>query len=472
MLKDMVRQRLIAAADEIFALFERTIASYEEQLCGAREESERQRRLLEEVYDTQNAIHIQEAPEFREKEEAPELREKEEAPELSEKEEAPELSVFKEEKEETDINEFNLMGDNEDVQASQCSRFNCQSPGEDPRVESPADNLLAPLSDSSDTEELLRSHEHAEGNLGDCDWDLTFETEDDDSGSLLEKSTSPTCHAEHIMCKETQGSPSADKKRISRQPEWLRSKMKEARNKGKAYVNTRGIAVPKKNLVALPHHLCRLKCIEQVSEEERRSIFHNFWDLGDFDLQNTFICTSVKLVNIQRRRRQRQQQDVGEPKNRAYSRKYSLTTARSGYVEVCKTFFLATLCVSNGRVDRALQKQIERGEGLPSPDGRGKHYNRKRVSNESLQAIKDHINLFPSYSTQQNMTCLSPNLTVAQMHRLYKEQCRKSGREPEKVWVYRRMFLARFSQSFHSHGNITSRLSPLISPTLKTKLIL
>ncbi|XP_077571339.1 uncharacterized protein LOC144195513 [Stigmatopora nigra] len=435
MLRDMVRQRLIVAADEIFALFERTITSYEEQLCGAREESERQRRLLEEVYNTQNAIHIQEASEFREKEEA------------------PELSVIKQEKEETDINEFNLTGDNEDVQASQWQRFHCQSPVEDPRVDSPADNLLAPLSDSSNPEELLRSHEHAEGYLDDCDWDLTFETEDDDSGSLLEESTSPTCHAEHISCKETQAFPSTDKKRTSHQHDWLRSKRKEARNKGKAYMNTRGIAVPEKNLVALPHHLCRLKCIEQISEEERRAIFHNFWYLGDYDLQNTFICTSVKLVNIQRRQ-PRQQQDAGEPKKRAFSRKYSLTTARSGYVEVCKTFFLATLCVSNGRVDRALQKQIERGEGLPSPDGRGKHYNRKRVSNESLRAIKDHINLFPSYSndyTQQNMTCLPPNLTVAQMHRHYKEQCRKSGREPENQWVYRRMFL---------NGNVTSRLSP------------
>ncbi|XP_061624901.1 zinc finger protein 79-like [Phyllopteryx taeniolatus] len=47
MLKDLVRERLIAVADEIFELFERTIASYEEQLCRAREENERHRRRLE-----------------------------------------------------------------------------------------------------------------------------------------------------------------------------------------------------------------------------------------------------------------------------------------------------------------------------------------------------------------------------------------------------------------------------------------
>lgn len=49
MLKDLVRERLMAAADEILEMFERTIASYEEQLCRVKDESERQRRQLEAV---------------------------------------------------------------------------------------------------------------------------------------------------------------------------------------------------------------------------------------------------------------------------------------------------------------------------------------------------------------------------------------------------------------------------------------
>ncbi|XP_019744028.1 uncharacterized protein LOC109526890 [Hippocampus comes] len=53
MLKELVRERLIAAADEIFGLFEKTIASYEEQLSRARAENERQRRQLEAVSASQ-----------------------------------------------------------------------------------------------------------------------------------------------------------------------------------------------------------------------------------------------------------------------------------------------------------------------------------------------------------------------------------------------------------------------------------
>ncbi|XP_049619293.1 zinc finger protein 664 [Syngnathus scovelli] len=59
MLKELVRERLIAAADEIFELFEKTIASYEEQLCRVREESERQRRQLEDVCKAQIVIRME-----------------------------------------------------------------------------------------------------------------------------------------------------------------------------------------------------------------------------------------------------------------------------------------------------------------------------------------------------------------------------------------------------------------------------
>ncbi|XP_032393890.1 zinc finger protein 572 [Etheostoma spectabile] len=47
MLNALVKQRLTAAVEEIFGLFERTIAEYEEELCRSKEENERQRNLLD-----------------------------------------------------------------------------------------------------------------------------------------------------------------------------------------------------------------------------------------------------------------------------------------------------------------------------------------------------------------------------------------------------------------------------------------
>ncbi|XP_061759744.1 uncharacterized protein LOC133554696 isoform X4 [Nerophis ophidion] len=54
MLKELVKERLMAAADEIFALFEKTVASYEKELSRTREKE----RQLEAVSETQTVLGI------------------------------------------------------------------------------------------------------------------------------------------------------------------------------------------------------------------------------------------------------------------------------------------------------------------------------------------------------------------------------------------------------------------------------
>ncbi|XP_061539418.1 zinc finger protein 2-like isoform X1 [Phycodurus eques] len=51
-LRTLVTQRLNVAVEEIFELVERTIADYEEELCQAKEENERQRELLNAVCES------------------------------------------------------------------------------------------------------------------------------------------------------------------------------------------------------------------------------------------------------------------------------------------------------------------------------------------------------------------------------------------------------------------------------------
>ncbi|XP_060915241.1 zinc finger protein 32-like [Labrus mixtus] len=51
MMRAFVNQRLTDAAEEIFDLFERTIAEYEEQLRRSKEENERQHKLLDAVFN-------------------------------------------------------------------------------------------------------------------------------------------------------------------------------------------------------------------------------------------------------------------------------------------------------------------------------------------------------------------------------------------------------------------------------------
>ncbi|XP_071058346.1 gastrula zinc finger protein xFG20-1-like isoform X2 [Pseudochaenichthys georgianus] len=56
-LLSLVKQRLTAAAEDIFLLFERTIAEYEEELSRSKQENERHRNLLDAVLQPQLQIH-------------------------------------------------------------------------------------------------------------------------------------------------------------------------------------------------------------------------------------------------------------------------------------------------------------------------------------------------------------------------------------------------------------------------------
>ncbi|XP_034027289.1 zinc finger protein 501-like [Thalassophryne amazonica] len=58
MLRALVKQRLTAAAEEIFGLFERTIAEYEEELCRSKEENHRQRHLLDSVFNPEDSQQL------------------------------------------------------------------------------------------------------------------------------------------------------------------------------------------------------------------------------------------------------------------------------------------------------------------------------------------------------------------------------------------------------------------------------
>ncbi|XP_074543325.1 uncharacterized protein LOC141803261 [Halichoeres trimaculatus] len=104
MLRFLVNQRLSAAAEEIFELFERTIAEYEEQLCRSKEENQRQQKLLEAVYNPEVRLHraeIQQLPvnEEEEQQKIPSLDQKDppKIPDIKEEEEEEKLQGLEEE---------------------------------------------------------------------------------------------------------------------------------------------------------------------------------------------------------------------------------------------------------------------------------------------------------------------------------------------------------------------------------------
>ncbi|XP_068561354.1 zinc finger protein 79-like [Cebidichthys violaceus] len=195
MLRCLVNQRLTAAAEEIFGVFERTIAEYEEELCRSKEENERQRKLLDAVFNPQLRLHRADVQQLlvvkeeqqewsssldQEDPEPPHIKEEQEDPEpphIKEEQEDPEPPHIKEEQqlqglEEADI-KFSFTPvksehDEEEAQSSQLhqrqtEQMETEADGEDcggpePDRNSDPDRYPEPdtdekIGDSSDTDD-------------------------------------------------------------------------------------------------------------------------------------------------------------------------------------------------------------------------------------------------------------------------------------------------------------------------------
>ncbi|XP_061528645.1 zinc finger protein 41 homolog [Phycodurus eques] len=162
MLKDLVRERLIAAADEIYVLFERTIASYEEQLYRAREENERQRQQLEAVCKTQMLLRVEDVQQLIARQQA--LSPQPYGGTSSSDQQQP--LHFKEEEEEADVSKLpptviSVKSEDDEGEPPESTQLH-RSPSEDYCGGPPANNLLAPLSDN-DAEMLPDSETDCEG---------------------------------------------------------------------------------------------------------------------------------------------------------------------------------------------------------------------------------------------------------------------------------------------------------------------
>ncbi|XP_049619262.1 zinc finger protein 134 isoform X4 [Syngnathus scovelli] len=147
MLKEFVRKRLMVAADEIFELFESTIASYKEQLCHAREESERHRCQLEAV---RPKTLLQGSTKMVSTYHLAIVRFG-----LCPSDQDPQSPLIKEEEEQVDVSNKPLTVISAKSEDDELCRRS--------RGAAAADNLLAPLSHSEDTEESSKSGTDCEG---------------------------------------------------------------------------------------------------------------------------------------------------------------------------------------------------------------------------------------------------------------------------------------------------------------------
>ena len=165
---------------------------------------------------------------------------------------------------------------------------------------------------------------------------------------------------------------------------------------------------------------CKFRCSEKIDTKTQEEIFMNFYKLDTtgkhFFISQTSICSSSSSSKESSR------------KKKSYS--YFFRKGEESF-HVCKSFYLSTLAVSQKVIYGAHEKQ-EEVSGIIKPDGRGKHNNHYKVTQEEKEKVIAHINSFSvidsHYSqAKTNKKLLEVDLNIEKMYDLYKEKCLTEG---------------------------------------------
>ena len=192
---------------------------------------------------------------------------------------------------------------------------------------------------------------------------------------------------------------------------------------------------------------CALKCCEKLSTDKRKAIHQGFWAMGNFDVQNAYICGCIQVKQVQHH-----YSPAGSSSRRGNARLYYIRDGEYS-VRVCKSTFLLMHGLSNGRVSRTLQGIAQTG-GFPKLDQCGRQEPSNKTSDEDLTFIHEHIESFPSYTSHYSRSdspdreYLSPDLSFSKLYSLYRDTCTEKGRKPVSDWVYRKVFNEQYNLSF------------------------
>lgn len=175
------------------------------------------------------------------------------------------------------------------------------------------------------------------------------------------------------------------RKRPRDEKEWQDNKAKRLKNSGEPYTACRSKKEYSRKTLG-PICSCKRKCGENISQNQRQAIFDSYYKLSDHERQWDFILIHTKSETIKK-------MTIDRKNSRTQTVKYYFMVNNTK-IQVCRKFFLNTLCISNQVIYMALEKLQSKNE---LKDNRGKHDNRpQKVAVETEEGIIQHINSFPT----------------------------------------------------------------------------
>lgn len=268
------------------------------------------------------------------------------------------------------------------------------------------------------------------------------------SSSSTGSSSDSSSENEAVDDQETTSSPKKRGRKRTRKPNsWKKNIAKKLRNSGYEYRSVKtGKTVQARKIGPSCSDKCRLACSSNFTQEKRIQIFNSYWALGSIERHRDFLNSCIRPLEIASRRIKT---------NRRYPRQgnsafYVLNDGQS--VRVCKTFIINTLGISP-RTIRTVIDAKKLNDGIIPEDHRGKHGKHCKLDNEMIKAVKDHIESIPkveSHYLRANTSRLfiDGGLTIAELHRNYKEVQKQNNKPAVNYDAYQRIFNHDFNIGF------------------------
>lgn len=212
-----------------------------------------------------------------------------------------------------------------------------------------------------------------------------------------------------------------------------RETRKRLRNTGSEYTTSKNRVISERK--SIPLTLCRMKCRERLTEEQRLIIFKEYWNLGSRDKRAYFIASAIEINP-----KKSQKTDLVK-KNREVSCKYYFYV-QNNRIQVCKLCFINTLGEKKGFTELIIKKKRNSPVGVVLCDQRGLDPPKIKLQPDQIEQVKNHINQFPAYESHYcrqttSKKYLNPDLSISKMYSLYKEQ---NIPNPVSLTVYLRIF--------------------------------
>jgi len=279
----------------------------------------------------------------------------------------------------------------------------------------------------------------------------------EDNGDGSAQDSSHDSHSDHSITEE----PLKVRKRIRRCAVWKKNVRKMKRLKGQEYISDKTKqTVRARSLKPVNCGKCRLGCSTKVSEEQRQKLFHEFYSMSSWEAQTAYLKQSIMEYEPKRRTTQ------ADSNRKAHSRAYYVTVtdgSSSRSVRICKNMFMKTYDINTARIHYALTRKR-----TDVTDGRGKQGSVGKTPANQTAAVRNHISQFPRHISHYSRHRTSKEYLrgvsgIADMYRLYVEQCKSNGTESVSEWVYRRIFNTEYNLAFHVPKSDTCKRCDIFS---------